>query len=359
MRVCILGDGLSSLALAKVLTNQNIFVDVISLQKKIIPLNKSRTLGISKSNIEFFNKEIININNIIWKIKKIEVFSENLKDEKLLNFETKDDEIFFIIKNYKLYEILKKSLKQTKLFNEIYYKNNFFLHDNYNLIINTDYFNPITKKFFYKKIIKKYNSFAYTTLIKHEKINNNIACQVFTKEGPLAFLPISNTETSVVYSIHDKISKNMENIKDLIPKYNFKYKISNIGRIDSFELKSYNLRSYYYKNILAFGDLLHRIHPLAGQGFNMTLRDIKILLNIINSRIKLGLELDYSINVEFQNKSRHKNFIFSSGIDIVHEFFNLERKIENEFLSKSVQFFGRNPFLNKMLIKMADKGISF
>ena len=103
----------------------------------------------------------------------------------------------------------------------------------------------------------------------------------------------------------------------------------------------------------------YRIHPLAGQGFNMTIRDINIILNIINSRIKLGLELDYSVNVEFQNKLRHKNYIFSSGIDLVHEFFNFERKIENGFLSKSIQFFGNKPFFNKMLIKMADKGITF
>ena len=48
-----------------------------------------------------------------------------------------------------------------------------------------------------------------------------------------------------------------------------------------FELKSSNLRSYYHKNILAFGDLLHRLHPLAGQGFNMTIRDINILCELI------------------------------------------------------------------------------
>ena len=40
---------------------------------------------------------------------------------------------------------------------------------------------------------------------------------------------------------------------------------------------------------MAFGDSLHKIHPLAGQGFNMTLRDIKILSNIIQNRIDLGL----------------------------------------------------------------------
>ena len=50
------------------------------------------------------------------------------------------------------------------------------------------------------------------------------------------------------------------------------------------ELKSLNLKSYYYKNVLAFGDILHKIHPLAGQGFNMTIRDIKLFLEIVKRK---------------------------------------------------------------------------
>ena len=45
--------------------------------------------------------------------------------------------------------------------------------------------------YFSKKIIKKYNSKAYTTIIKHDEIVNDTAFQIFTKKGPLAFLPIS------------------------------------------------------------------------------------------------------------------------------------------------------------------------
>ena len=128
-------------------------------------------------------------------------------------------------------------------------------------------------------------------LLKHEKISNNIAIQIFTKNGPLAFLPISNNETSIVYSINKKFEKKKKILNNLINNYNFKYKIKKINKIDSFDLKSFNLRSYYHKNILAFGDLLHRIHPLAGQGFNMTIRDIKILNDIIKKKIDLGLPL--------------------------------------------------------------------
>ncbi len=358
MRVCIIGAGLSSLTLAKALVNQNINVDLIA-QTKHNSYNLSRTLGISKSNVEYFNNYIINIEKILWKLKKIEIFSDNLSENKLLNFENNNKELFSIIKNYQLYDVLKKSLSKSKYFKKINSKKNLNLTENYNLIINTDFFSSLTKKYFNKKIVKKYNSFAYTTIIKHEKILNNTATQIFTKIGPLAFLPISNNQTSIVYSIHNSSNKNTENIIDLIKKYNFKYKIIKINKLEAFELKSLNLRSYYHKNILSFGDLLHTIHPLVGQGFNMTIRDIKILIDIIKNKNDLGLPLDSSVNSEFENKCKHKNFIFLNGVDLIHEFFNLERKSNSSILSRSIQMLGRNPSINKMFTNMADKGIIF
>ena len=359
MKVCILGGGLSALTLAKALVNQNIHVEIVT-QKNEQKFSQTRTIGISKSNTDFFNQRIINIEKILWKLKKIEIFTENLKNEKLLNFKNNDKEIFSIVKNQDLYEILNKNLSKSKYFKKILFKNkNLSFIDDYQLIINCNYSHPITRKYFSKKIIKNYNSFAYTTIIKHEKILNNIAIQIFTKRGPLAFLPISNNKTSIIYSMHNSFEKNKENIKELIKAYNFKYKIKNIDKIESFELKSSNLRSYYHNHILAFGDLLHRIHPLAGQGFNMTIRDVKIFINIIKNRLDFGLPLDSSVNEEFEKTLKHKNFIFSNGIDLIHEFFNIERKTKSNILSKSVQIIGKNQSVNKVFTKIADTGIIF
>ena len=357
MRVCILGSGLSAVTLAKALVNQNIFVDLVS-DTKNYKINQSRTIGISKSNYEYFNHNIINIEKIIWKIKKIEVYSENLKNEKILNFENNDHQLFSIVKNYKLYEILNNSLSITKFCKKIKLKKNILNFDKYNLIINTDYLSLYTKKFFNKKIVKKYNSSAYITIINHKSIANDVAVQIFTKNGPLAFLPISKNQTSVVYSIHNSKNNIKDNINQLIQKYNSKYEIKKINKIENFDLKSILLRNYYFDNILAFGDLLHRIHPLAGQGFNMTIRDINILIDIIKKKIELGLSLDSSVNIEFEDKLRHKNYIFSNGIDLIHRFFNLERKFDNSAFSKSVKILGKNSYLNKIFIQIADKGIN-
>ena len=356
MRVCILGDGLSGLTLAKALVNQKIYVDINVSSNSFQP-GESRTIGISKSNLEFFNKHIIDVDKITWKLRQIHIFSDSLKKEKLLNFENNKNQLFSILKNNQLYKILERSLKKNKYFKIINLKRKKNCFENYDIVVVTDYSSPLAKKYFNKQIIKKYNSFAYTTIIEHKNILNDIATQIFTKDGPLAFLPVSNNKTSIVYSINNSNLFASERIKDLIHSYNFKYKINKINKIESFELKSFNLRSYYNNKFLAFGDLLHRIHPLAGQGFNMTIRDIKIFLNLIKNRVNLGLPIDGSINYEFENKTKHTNFIFANCIDLIHEFFNLERKIKNDTISKSIQFLGKNPSINKVFTTLADKGI--
>ena len=84
---------------------------------------------------------------------------------------------------------------------------------------------------------------------------------------------------------------------------------------------------------------------------------IKTLINIIANKSDLGLPFDVSINSEFEKKLKHNNFIFQNGIDLIHEFFNIERKSKNKILSKSVQLLGKNPFINKLFTKVADKGL--
>ena len=350
MDVCIIGGGLVGLTLAKALVNQGIYVDIFHNQNHRI--NKSRTVGISKANIDFFNENILDIKKLTWDINKIEIYSENLKNEKMLNFQNKEKKLFFIVRNYELLNSLTLSLNKNKFFKSIDVKK--VKAEKYRLIINCDINSFLTKKYFNKKFFKKYDSFAYTTIINHKKIPNKTAIQIFTKKGPLAFLPLSEFKTSVVYSVRS--NKDLD-IEVLIKKYNNKYSITRINQIFKFELTSSDLRTYYFQNILAFGDLLHKLHPLAGQGFNMTIRDIKVLVQLIKFKLDHGLDLDSSICTEFEKKIKHKNFIFSNSIDFIYEFFNFESKFENSLLSRSVQYIGKNKYSNKIFTKLADNGI--
>jgi 2-octaprenyl-6-methoxyphenol hydroxylase len=362
MNVCIIGGSLTSLSLAKNLINKKINVDIYQTKKINVP--SSRTIGISKNNFEFFTKNIQNIKALdAWKIKKIEIYSEKLNGNKIINFEKKDN-LFFMVKNDFLYKILNNELIKSKFYKKKIIKNNNFykklLKENkYDLIINCLPKNLISKKYFFKTIDKDYNNLAYTTILKHNKLSNSTAIQIFTKYGPIAFLPISNIETSVVYSLDTNKRKfNEKEVKNLIEKYNPKFLIKQMSSLEKFELKSSNQRNYYYKNIVAFGDCLHKIHPLAGQGFNMTIRDISVLSNIIQKRIDLGIQLDSSIFKEFEKKTKHVNFLFSKSVDTIFEFFNFDKEIKNKNFSRMVKFLGKYQTLNNIFIKYADKGLN-
>ena len=112
MNVCILGNGLSSLALAKSLVNTGLNIDIIFDEKKI-KNNHDRTIGISKVNLEFFNKNILNINKLSWNINKIEIYSENLNNEKIRI--QNNDQMLFCDKEHELIDLLTKKLKKEKL----------------------------------------------------------------------------------------------------------------------------------------------------------------------------------------------------------------------------------------------------
>jgi len=97
MTICIIGNNLTALTLAKALVNLNIRVDLFYNKKN--NNSHTRTIGITKNNIDFFNKEIINIDKLAWKLKSIDIFSENLKKENLIHFEKDNTQLFSIIRN--------------------------------------------------------------------------------------------------------------------------------------------------------------------------------------------------------------------------------------------------------------------
>ena len=367
MNICIIGDGLIALTLAKTLINNKIKVFMYCNNHKKIS-NYNRTIGITPNNLDFFQNEIIKIKrDLFWEINNIEIYNKENKKEKILNFHEKNKALFSIVKNNDLYELLIDSLKKNKNFNRFIIKDKYFYktiiqNKKYDLIINCDATSEISKRYFYRKFLKNYKSTAYVTTINHNKTENKKAIQIFTKYGPIAFLPISESQTSIVYSIKNKSINMNSNLSQstfekLIFENNKGYEIKSINKFETFILKSKILRNYCNKNILAFGDMLHQIHPLSGQGFNMTLRDIKVFLDSLKDRESLGLPIDYSICKEFENKTKHLNFIFSSGNDFIYEFFNYDNFYLKIFSKKIFNYLNNSIFLKKLAIKYADKGI--
>ena len=361
MKICIIGNGLSSLILAKNLADKKIHIDLFFSPNKTNNTS-SRTIAITENNLKILEDWFPRISDNGFKINKINIFTErNLKSE-ILSFKSDKYYQFSVFEYSKLYkfllsEVLKNSFikkisedQKIKIYSEKFIKN-------YNIIIDTEIKNKFIKYKFTKKIYKDYASKAFVTIFSHRKINNNDANQIFTNIGPIAFLPISDTRTSVVFSIYNKAEIDKKKFQKILFKYNLKYKIKKVYKIEYFDLKLSLLRSYIHKNILVFGDKLHTIHPLAGQGFNMTIRDAKILSNIIDEKLLLGYSIQKDLLNEFEKKARHKNIIFSNTIDLVNEIFKFEKKLPDKISSNLFKIFRKSKILPKYISYLANKGI--
>tara|TARA_Y100001970_G_scaffold445_1_gene525 strand:+ start:5462 stop:6544 length:1083 start_codon:yes stop_codon:yes gene_type:complete len=359
MKICLLGNNLTNFVLANTLAKKKIHIDIFSNSFSKSFNNSTRTIAISTDNYKFLSENIKGFNNLGWPSEKIKIFSEKKKSNELFEFKSKNKNNFYLIKYNKLITLVKKNVKYNKFIkinnSKIY--NYTFLKKKFNFIINSEQNNSITKKHFFKKIEKNYKSIAYTTLLNHKKIENKTAMQIFTKRGPLAFLPLSEKQTSVVFSSDSKLIINKKIFYDYIHKYNLKYKIKSISDIEYFNIKFSFLRNYSFKNILAFGDLIHKVHPLAGQGFNMTIRDIKILSKILEENINIGNEDGETIANIFEKKTKHLNFIYGSGIDLINSFFKIDNRLNNKLSNPIFKILRNSNFINNYAEKLSNKGI--
>ena len=173
MNVCIIGEGLTALSLAKSLINKKINVHYYHKSRNS-NFSSNRTIGISKSNFEFFKEKIFQISkNNYWKINRIEIYTDKIGTENLLKFENDKNDLFYIIKNDELLKSLNSNIIKSKFFKKIILKKDIneesLNKKEYDLIINCDANNFLAKKYFTKRINKNYYNVAYTTVLKHKK----------------------------------------------------------------------------------------------------------------------------------------------------------------------------------------------
>tara|TARA_Y100000768_G_scaffold388358_1_gene383775 strand:+ start:1568 stop:2665 length:1098 start_codon:yes stop_codon:yes gene_type:complete len=362
MKACLIGYNLTNLLLAILLCKKGFEVDIIFEEKNRFKTS-NRTIGISQNNTKFLKTFLKIPTRYLWPIHEIIILNSKNNPSKKIKFKDSENENFFLIKQRLLLKLSENKCTKLKNIKFKKFKSKKILKlekkNDYNFVINSQANNILIKKFFSNGIKKDYNSTAFTAILNHKKTDNQTAVQIFTKYGPLAFLPLSRDKTSIVYSVQKKYGLNLSQVKDEILKYSNKYNFKKIYNVEKFDLKYYFPRKFVHNNILCFGDALHKIHPLAGQGFNMTLRDLKLFCKIIDDKLSYGLEIDLSSLIEFKEKSKHLNYIFGIGINLIDEFFKLDNKFNAKLSNSIFSLLDKNEFFKRNSIFVANKGINF
>ena len=235
----------------------------------------------------------------------------------------------------------------------------------YNLIIVcTGSNSSLVKNIFHNQFIKhSYGETSITAILNHGSIKNNTVKQIFLDNAILALLPISNTKTSIVWSVKTNMyKKNDLLIKKKIKFYTKDY-LKKVKFITNIEYKDLNFlirNKYYQDRTLLFGDALHVMHPFVGQGFNMTLRDLSCLEKTLSNKINLGLDIGSSdVLSEFSNEIKARNFIYSMSIDFLKNFFSFNNQPFKKFRINILRILNKSNFAKDIFFNIADRGFKF
>ena len=372
-KICVIGDGLSGLTAALALSNLDIEVDFITKNIKEKRSSDPRITAISPSNFEFLIKYLDKKDaKLFWPCKKISLFYEKINQlYNFINFSEDHKNLLYIIKNNDLKKVFLKKIKSKKnikIINnevkEVDAKNSCILFGKksyaYDLILLcVGRSSKIISEFIGKRYIQKDNKeIALTSVVSHN-INISDPRQYFLDEGPLAILPINEKSFSFVWSVSSKFKN--KNINDIV--YNKLKKILghktniNLNEIVTFPI-SFKFNSIFSKNnSLVLGDGSYNVHPVAGQGFNLIIRDIMKLFQFIEYNQSLGLPIrDSEIVKKFVSSRKPENLLFGLGINLTNSFFR-QNKITSPIRDFILSDINKFNFLKEMSIKISDKGI--
>ncbi len=240
-----------------------------------------------------------------------------------------------------------------------------------NLIIGADGRHSFTRKHLGLKTRNwSYNQTAIVCFVNHEKSHNNVAIEHFFKEGPFAILPMPDDEkgkhwSSIVWSEDEHVKKSILTydeynfilaLKTRFPE--FYGDILGCSARLSYPLTFLHAQDYIAPKCALIADAAHGIHPIAGQGLNIGLRDIDVLTTLLIEAKNKGKNWQsHEILEQYQSLRRPDNMIMAGATDKLNSLFGSDfgtikmgRKIGLNLVSKvkpAKEFFMRRAMGDK------------
>ena len=147
-----------------------------------------------------------------------------------------------------------------------------------------------------------YEHRAFVTGLAHEKPHENTAWEIFYPAGPFALLPLRDDEqgrhrSALVWTVAEKDAAGIAAMPDAMFINEVAARMHGIlGRIElaaprmSYPLRFHHAGKVIGERLAVIGDAAHGMHPIAGQGLNLGLRDVGALIEVLGEGIRLGLE---------------------------------------------------------------------
>ena len=370
-KICIVGGGMTGAIMALLLKKSKLFDtnEIVWIVPKIKLDNDLRTTFYNQESIELLKR--LNVWNTLKKndytnVKKIEVFSK--KDTFPLIWDNSDKEERFgaVVKNNIMLTSIFKKLDDINQYESFVtntscddFERTLYLNNKQsiktNLVLSADGKNSQLRKLLsVKTISKKTGHIAISGFLEQSRDHKSTAIQAFTKLGPIGLLPFENkNKINFVLSVEETKYKDIlskdnpeqyicDKLDNFFSSLNLNFKpIKKINNINN-KLSSWPLNLTFISNPTAnrailVGDAAHSLHPLAGQGLNLAMRDCVSVINSIEKSLKFGNDLgDISILNSYKQERLPKTIAMTAITDFLFYGFTSNSNILKTLLSKGM-----------------------
>ena len=176
----------------------------------------------------------------------------------------------------------------------------------------------------------RYGQTALVCALSHNIPHQGVACQYFMPPGPLAILPLTGNRSSIVWTESDANAAtimamdNNDYMAVLQPRIgDYLGKVELAGARYSYPLNLTIAQNYVMPRLALVGDAAHGVHPIAGQGLNLGLRDIAALSEVLSDARLRGEDFSsLAVLLRYQEWRRFDTTALAVATDAVNKLFS-------------------------------------
>lgn len=182
------------------------------------------------------------------------------------------------------------------------------------------------------------NDYGHTAVIANictAEPHHGIARERFTDTGPMALLPLIDTEqhknrSALIWTLPDDDAEALLTLDDnafleqLQKRFgSWQGRFTHIGKRSSYRLKLSTAREQVRRHIVVLGNAAHSLHPVAGQGFNLALRDVAALAKLLEKACSEGCDIGaLAVLNHYQQQQQNDQYLTMLFSDILPSLFS-------------------------------------
>ena len=174
-------------------------------------------------------------------------------------------------------------------------------------------------------IERDYGQTAIVTNITPQLPHNNIAYERFTETGPMALLPMTEQRCAVVWTVaSDQAAAVMgldeaDFLAQLQERFGYRLgRLEKVGRRQAWPLRLVQAKESVRERLALVGNAVHTLHPVAGQGFNLGVRDVAVLAEVLVDAMHAGDDPGSLAVLNRYGEWRHRDhqnvMVFTDGL---------------------------------------------